>query len=161
MTCLAHFISVVCENGAAGLLTTFSFSGLEAELERNLSFRARNSDPLAHPNYYKVLYAHHVAKSDFRSGASCPPSFVRAAGSRQVVAACAAGTVMFQQGRRLGEMSARQGSFRELATLQCQSYLAATNALSLVSKDHAWIAVVAGDDSERVRRPFRLPCTRA
>ncbi|GAA5854614.1 hypothetical protein JCM9279_005711 [Rhodotorula babjevae] len=127
MTCLAHLISVVCENGAAALLTTYSFSGLEAELERNLSFRARNSDPLAPPNYYKVLYAYHVAKGDFRS----------------------AGTVMFQQGRRLGELGARQGSFHELAKLQCQSYLAATNALALVPKDHAWIAVMSSDDGER------------
>lgn len=69
MTCLAHFISVVCENGAASLLTTFSFSGLEADLERNLAFRARNSDPLARPNYYRVLYAYHTAKGDYRSGA--------------------------------------------------------------------------------------------
>jgi nuclear pore complex protein Nup160 len=62
---------------------------------------------------------------------------------------------MYQQGRRLGEMNARGGSFRELATLQCQSYLAATNALSLVKKEHAWVAVVSGDESERVRLPFR------
>ncbi|KPV78594.1 uncharacterized protein RHOBADRAFT_33298 [Rhodotorula graminis WP1] len=127
MTCLAHLISVVCENGAAALLTTYSFSGLEAELERNLSFRARNSDPLAQPNYYKVLYAYHVAKGDFRS----------------------AGTVMFQQGRRLGELGARQGSFHDIVKLQCQSYLAATNALALVAKDHAWIAVMSSDDGER------------
>lgn len=49
-------------------------------------------------------------------------------------------------------MSARGGSFRELATLQCQSYLAAANALSLVAKEHAWIAVIPSDDqSDRVR----------
>lgn len=48
-------------------------------------------------------------------------------------------------------MSARGGSFRELATLQCQSYLAAANALSLVAKEHAWIAVIPSDDlSDRV-----------
>jgi nuclear pore complex protein Nup160 len=59
---------------------------------------------------------------------------------------------MYQQGRRLGELNARGGSsFRELATLQCQSYLAATNVLSLVKKEHAWVAVVSGDESERVR----------
>lgn len=67
-TCLAHFISSVCENGAASLLSTFSFAGLEADLERNLAFRARNSDPLGTPNYYKILYAYHVAKGDYRSG---------------------------------------------------------------------------------------------
>ncbi|BGP29003.1 hypothetical protein JCM10296v2_000739 [Rhodotorula toruloides] len=128
MTCLAHFISVVCENGAASLLTTFSFSGLEADLERNLAFRARNSDPLARPNYYRVLYAYHTAKGDYRS----------------------AGTVMYQQGRRLGELSTKQpGSYRDIATLQCQSYLAATNALSLVAREHAWVAVVEDEASER------------
>lgn len=58
----------MCENGAASLLSTFSFAGLEADLERNLAFRARNSDPLAKPSYYKVLYAYHAAKGDFRSG---------------------------------------------------------------------------------------------
>lgn len=70
MTCLAHFISVVCENGATALLTQYSFAGLEADLERNLAFRARNSDPLARPNYYKVLYAYHISKGDYRSGSS-------------------------------------------------------------------------------------------
>jgi nuclear pore complex protein Nup160 len=60
----------VCENGAASLLSTFSFAGLEADLERNLAFRARNSDPLGTPNYYKILYAYHVAKGDYRSGES-------------------------------------------------------------------------------------------
>ncbi|GAA5902615.1 hypothetical protein JCM5296_000723 [Sporobolomyces johnsonii] len=126
-TCLAHFISLVCENGATSLLTTLPFVGLEADLERNLAFRARNSDPLARPDYYKVLYAYHVAKGDYRS----------------------AGTIMYQQARRIGEITARGGSFRDLATLQCQSYLAAANALSLVAKEHAWVAVLAGDDLER------------
>ncbi|GAA6035119.1 hypothetical protein JCM8097_006370 [Rhodosporidiobolus ruineniae] len=128
MTCLAHFISVLCENGATALLTQYSFAGLEADLERNLAFRARNSDPLAKPNYYRVLYAYHVSKGDYRS----------------------AGTVMYNQGRRLGELSTARGAdFRELATLQCQSYLAATNALALVKKEHAWVAVVSGDEGER------------
>ncbi|GAA5962589.1 hypothetical protein JCM21900_000955 [Sporobolomyces salmonicolor] len=126
-TCLAHFISLVCENGATSLLTTLPFVGLEADLERNLAFRARNSDPLARPDYYKVLYAYHIAKGDYRS----------------------AGTVMYQQARRIGEITARGGSFRDLATLQCQSYLAAANALSLVAKEHAWVAVMGGDDLER------------
>ncbi|GAA5862780.1 hypothetical protein JCM8547_006543 [Rhodosporidiobolus lusitaniae] len=131
MTCLAHFISVVCDNGATALLTQYSFAGLEADLERNLAFRARNSDPLARPNYYKVLYAYHVSKGDYRS----------------------AGTVMYQQGRRLGELRAQGGSnFRDLATLQCQSYLAATNALSLVKKEPAWVAVVSGEEERGTKR---------
>ncbi|GAA5940387.1 uncharacterized protein JCM15063_002619 [Sporobolomyces koalae] len=126
-TCLAHFISLVCENGATSLLTTLSFVGLEGDLERNLSFRARNSDPLAQPDYYKVLYAWHVSKGDYKS----------------------AGTVMYQQARRIGEIALRGGSFRDLATVQCQSYLAAANALSLVKQEHAWVAIVADDNLER------------
>ncbi|GAA6005692.1 hypothetical protein JCM10207_005297 [Rhodosporidiobolus poonsookiae] len=142
MTCLAHFISVVCSagTGATALLTRYSFAGLEADLERNLAFRARNSDPLARPNYYKVLYAYHVAKGDYRS----------------------AGTVMYQQGRRLGELTARAGgaSFRDLATLQCQSYLAAANALALVPKEHAWVAVVSSEEergSKRRKLAYHIP----
>ncbi|GAA5878145.1 hypothetical protein JCM3774_004309 [Rhodotorula dairenensis] len=130
-TCLAHFISMVCENGAASLLSTFSFAGLEADLERNLAFRARNSDPLAKPNYYKVLYAYHAAKGDFRS----------------------AGTVMYQEARRLGDLIGVPGvPYHHVATLQCQSYLAATNALSLVPRDHAWLAIVAGDQTDRGKK---------
>lgn len=59
---------------------------------------------------------------------------------------------MYQQGRRLGELSTKQpGAYRDIATLQCQSYLAATNALSLVAREHAWVAVVEDELSERVR----------
>lgn len=59
---------------------------------------------------------------------------------------------MYQQGRRLGELSTKQpGSYHDIATLQCQSYLAATNALSLVAREHAWVAVVEDEASERVR----------
>ena len=66
--------------------------------------------------------------------------------SNLTVNVLSAGTVMFQQARRLGEISSRAGQYRELATLQCQSYLAAANALSLVSKESAWIAVLPTDD---------------
>jgi len=62
-----------------------------------------------------------------------------------------AGTVMYQQARRIGELNARGGpSYRNLATVQCQSYLAAANALSLVSREHAWVAIVADENVERV-----------
>lgn len=59
-----------------------------------------------------------------------------------------AGTVMYQEARRLGDLVGLPGvSYSHVATLQCQSYLAATNALSLVPKDHAWLAIVAGEVS--------------
>lgn len=68
--CLAHLISVMCENGQVEALTRYSFAGMEADLERNLAFRARNSDPLATPNYYKILYTYNISKDDYRSGES-------------------------------------------------------------------------------------------
>lgn len=48
---------------------------------------------------------------------------------------------MLHQSRRIGEMSGRGGSLKDIATFQCQSYLAAINALSLVEPRHAWVAV--------------------
>lgn len=63
---------------------------------------------------------------------------------------------MFQQSRRIGEMSGRGGSFKDVATLQCQSYLAAINALSLVESAHAWVAVYLEEDGEKVSATFFL-----
>ncbi len=117
----------MCETGAAGQLLSFAFVGLQPELERHLAFRARNSDPRSEPNYFKILYAFHVAKGDHRS---------------------AAGT-MFAHGRRIGELAGRgPAEARELARLQCQAFLAAANALALVEKRHAWVAVVAPEEGE-------------
>ncbi|KAM0756678.1 hypothetical protein T439DRAFT_309129 [Meredithblackwellia eburnea MCA 4105] len=122
--CLDLLVPLMCENGQVELLTKWSFVGLQGELEQWLSFLARNSDPLATPNYYRILYAYHMAKGDYRS----------------------AGAIMFQLGRRVGEMSVQTHAFHDLATLQCQSYLAAANSLALVEAKHAWVAVLAGEE---------------
>ncbi|KAK4699982.1 hypothetical protein P7C70_g6268, partial [Phenoliferia sp. Uapishka_3] len=140
--CMAQLVSAVCENGQTGLLTQWSFVGLQSQLQRLLSQRANGADPLASPNYYKVLYAYYISKGDYRS----------------------AGAIMFQQGRRIGKIQAHDlpGQF-ELATLQCQSYLAAANALSLVAKEHAWVTVGEEDsatgepDSKRRRIAYCIP----
>ncbi|SCZ91062.1 BZ3500_MvSof-1268-A1-R1_Chr1-3g02525 [Microbotryum saponariae] len=139
--CLGHLISVMCENGSASQLIKFAFVGMEADLERNLAFRARNSDPLATPNYYTILYAYYIRRGDYRS----ENPDIRAAG-----------TIMFQQARRIGETSSRNVTFHDLATLQCQGYLAAINALSLVSPDHAWAAIsTSGSAEDRAAPPKR------
>lgn len=59
---------------------------------------------------------------------------------------------MLQQARRIGDLSMRGGTgdFRDLATLQCHSYLAAINSLSLVPEDQAWVTIPV-DDESRVR----------
>ncbi|KAM0793063.1 hypothetical protein ACM66B_000549 [Microbotryomycetes sp. NB124-2] len=144
--CLAHLISIMCESGNLNQLLSFSFVDVEADLERNLSFRARNSDPLATPNYYNVLYSYHVSRGDYRSAA----------------------TAMFQQARRLGDMSTTTTTsnsstvvgYRELATLQCQSYLAASNALSMVVTDNAWIAVIptSEHDGRQQKKRRKIAC---
>jgi hypothetical protein len=65
-----------------------------------------------------------------------------------------AATVMYLHARRLGEVALREGEFEHLVTERCQAYLAAINALSLVSKADAWIA---SPFSTRVRWPKVLP----
>lgn len=60
----------MCENSQVGLLTRWSFVGLQPELERLLSQRADQADPLASPNYHRILYAYYVSKGDYRSGTS-------------------------------------------------------------------------------------------
>lgn len=66
---LGQLISVMCENNEVGRLNALGFIGFQPKVEELLSFKARNSDPLRYPNYYKVLYSWHIARGDYRSGA--------------------------------------------------------------------------------------------
>ncbi len=65
--CLRHLVSVMCESGHIQPLLHFTFPGLQNEVEKTLSFKARNSDPLCSPNYYAVLYSYHVFRGDWKS----------------------------------------------------------------------------------------------
>ena len=65
---LGQLISVMCESNEVGRLNTLGFVGFQQEVEAILSFKARNSDPLRFPNYYKVLYSWHISRGDYRSG---------------------------------------------------------------------------------------------
>ncbi|PWN52428.1 hypothetical protein IE53DRAFT_367230 [Violaceomyces palustris] len=138
--CLRSLVGVMCESGHVGSLLRFSFPGLQPEIERTLSFKARNSDPLAHPNYYFVLYSYHIFRGDMKS----------------------AGAVMYQHAHRLAEFhnygvrsgSSRVGSsaadeYLDLAVKQAQSYLASINALSLVKPANAWFADAADSPSSQ------------
>lgn len=69
---------------------------------------------------------------------------------------------MLQQARRIGDLSTRTtaggagGDFRDLATLQCHSYLAAINSLTLVEdQSMAWVLIIF--DSKLVRPPPLIP----
>lgn len=125
--CLRMLISAMCETGHVSQLLEFNFAGLQAEVERNLSFKARNCDPTALPNFFHILYSYHVHRSDFKS----------------------AGAVMYQQAHRLGELqriangtsaASVYDNFLDLAVQQARSYLTAINALSLLDANNAWFA---------------------
>ncbi|PWZ01373.1 hypothetical protein BCV70DRAFT_198803 [Testicularia cyperi] len=132
--CLRNLVSTMCEEGRIQPLLNFTFPGLQREVERTLSFKARNSDPLSMPNYYSVLYSYHIFRGDLKS----------------------AGAVMYQHAERLGEMH-RAGSsgidgldaldhFMMLAVEQAQSYLASINVLTMLRPEHAWFAHAADSD---------------
>jgi len=76
--CLRHLIVTMCESPNDNNDSTiemliggkYNFVGLHDQVEQILSFRAKNSHPLAWPDYHKILYAWYVSRSDFRAGAS-------------------------------------------------------------------------------------------
>ena len=53
---LSHFVTVVCEHGQEHLLGELPFTGMQADLESTLAFKARNALVTAdmRPNYFKV-----------------------------------------------------------------------------------------------------------
>ncbi|WVW84551.1 hypothetical protein I302_106585 [Kwoniella bestiolae CBS 10118] len=116
---LGQLISVMCENNEVGRLNSLGFIGFQKDVEEMLRFKARNSDPLRFPNYYKVLYSWHIARGDYRS----------------------AGEIMYLQGRRFAEGSNSKIPAFELSAMQARSYLAAINALTLVERRNAWVSV--------------------
>ncbi|CAO1612860.1 unnamed protein product [Sympodiomycopsis kandeliae] len=122
--CIRTLVSVMCEDEErVGLLLDFNFAGLQFEVERNLSFKARNSDPRALPNYYTILYSYHMKRGDHKSGAA----------------------VMYQQGYRFGHWRDDQSSidsdwYVASAVQEARSYLACLNALKMVKSQDAWIA---------------------
>jgi len=137
---LGQLISVMCENNEVGRLNALGFIGFQQKVEELLSFKARNSDPLRYPNYYKVLYSWHISRGDYRSGTSL----------RYVKCSCVAGEIMYKQGRRFAEGSSSKVTAFDLAAMQAQSYLGAINALSLVEKRNAWIALPTSTRPTRV-----------
>ncbi len=60
----------MCENNQVGRLNSLGFIGFQDKVEDMLKFKARNSDPLRFPNYYKVLYSWHISRGNYRSGMS-------------------------------------------------------------------------------------------
>lgn len=125
---VSQLISTMCEANEVGRLNRLGFIGFQQLVEDRLNYKARNSDPLRFPNYYKVLYSWHISHGDYRS----------------------AGEIMYAQGRRFAEASSSKLQPFEVAAMRARSYLTAINALSLVDKRNAWISVTASPESVRV-----------
>lgn len=68
--CISHLVTIMCHAGEVDTLTAFTFVGMQDVVERTLAFKARNSDPLASPNYLLVLYSWHIRRGDYRGGLS-------------------------------------------------------------------------------------------
>ncbi|KAJ2157215.1 hypothetical protein GGF46_004660 [Coemansia sp. RSA 552] len=118
--CLRHLTGVLCErDGGVAILCRLSFPGLQEEIERNLLFKARHSDLLVRPNYYKILYSFHVYRGNYRNAASA----------------------MYQYARRLTTVMRNTGDVARLLVEQGQALLACVNGLSIVDRQYAWVVV--------------------
>lgn len=131
---LGQLISAMCEANEIGRLNSLGFIGSQKEVEERLNFKARNSDPLRTPNYYEVLYSWHISRGDYRS----------------------AGETMYAQANRFSEVSSKLNRV-EIAALRARSFLAAINALSLVDKRNAWIAIQSPRGAKRRRVTSYIP----
>lgn len=144
--CLRSLVSVMCEKGYTQKLLHYNFAGLQAEVERSLSFKARNSDPFdGVVNYYDILYAFHLQRGDLKS----------------------AGATMWQMGKRFSDMAkhrvvsshktrlADDGSvlsenaeMLQYVVLEARSYLKSINVLSLINPADAWFAYEMSSDED-------------
>jgi nuclear pore complex protein Nup160 len=132
---LGQLISAMCEANEIGRLNSLGFIGFQKEVEERLNFKARNSDPCRNPNYYEVLYSWHISRGDYRS----------------------AGETMYAQANRYTESGSSKLNHTQAAALRARSFLAAINALSLVDKRNAWIAIQSPRGAKRRRVTSYVP----
>lgn len=64
---------MLCTQGQVGLLCQLPFAGLQQEVIQILTQKARSEDVQLmidgqSPNYYEILLAYHIFRSDYRSG---------------------------------------------------------------------------------------------
>ncbi|XP_043213481.1 nuclear pore complex protein Nup160-like [Amphibalanus amphitrite] len=107
--CLHQLVVTLHERRQLATLVQLPYVDMLGDVVAILENRARAADPLA-PQFYDVLYAFHVARSNYRKAAA----------------------VMYEWARRLA------GEPAGLAR-QARCYLACVNALQLVSAEYAWI----------------------
>lgn len=141
----------MCHNNQIQALLSLPFIGLENHVEQELTFRARNSDPMSTPNYYQILFAWHIMKTDYRQG--MPMRSTR--GMSKLTLPSPAGVTMYLQGRRIAEHlnsirnrrhgeSSRSGEdYGNYLAKQAQCYLAVIQAFSLTNSKNSWFTLPA------------------
>ncbi|XP_020089864.1 nuclear pore complex protein NUP160 isoform X3 [Ananas comosus] len=136
--CLRRFVIVLCELGAIKVLCDgeIPFVGLVEKLEQELSWKAERSDISSRPNLYKVLYAFHANRNNWRKAAS----------------------YMYRYSMRLKKEANLRGSSQTISSsLQERLYALSTalNALQLVDHAHAWID--SQNENEDEESPNKKP----
>ncbi|WFC97677.1 hypothetical protein MYAM1_000396 [Malassezia yamatoensis] len=129
--CLHNLVTALCEASALPTLFRLHLGEWQPRVERVLSFKARNAEPLSFPNYFQILYAYHVARGDYKSAAAS----------------------MYQHARRLRQLALNTSvndvqHARMILVREAQSDLAAINALNLLPSANAWFAHVLTDDPD-------------
>jgi nuclear pore complex protein Nup160 len=147
---LGNLINAMCHDNEVQRLLRLSFIGFEDVIENELVFKARNSDPLAFPNYHQVLYAYYMQRKNYKDGTSAfaSPGAWRRCNTLTGYFSIPAGITMYQQGRRLGEhLHLGSDDFFAVAAFQAQCYLAAISAFSEVRPEHAWATLPVTNQS--------------
>ncbi|KAE8259069.1 hypothetical protein A4X13_0g1257 [Tilletia indica] len=126
--CLRSLVGVMCEQGQSPVLLGFSFPGLQRDVERELSFKARNSHAMAYPNYFNILHKYHVFRGDMKNAAASMYQLAQAYG------------LLHRSGGLFSADADPAENFLELAKLQAQSYLAALNDLALCHPREAYFS---------------------
>lgn len=170
---LGDLIHAMCHNNQIQALLSLPFVGLENQVEQELTFRARNSDPMSTPNYYQILFAWHIMKTDYRQGMM----FAESRDCSKLTLVSSAGVTMYLQGRRIADHlnpisdrrhgdAARSGEdYGNHLAKQAQSYLAVLQTFSLTDSKNSWFTVPATQTapflrvSLLLRNSLRTYCT--
>ncbi|KAF9152617.1 hypothetical protein BG015_004987 [Linnemannia schmuckeri] len=63
---LKELVSIMCQKGDGAQLSLFPFPGLQEDVERTLVSMAQQTPVLSLPNYYRVLFAYHTYRGDYK-----------------------------------------------------------------------------------------------
>ncbi|KAF9092113.1 hypothetical protein BGX23_004603 [Mortierella sp. AD031] len=133
---LRELVSTMCANNDGAQLSLFPFTGgLQEDVERMLLSKAQQSSILSLPNYYRVLFAYHTYRGDFKKAA----------------------THMYEYARRLMGSPHHTESVKAVLKEASETYLAAVHTLHLAGADSAWVTISNYEyDAEEISKRRRL-----